>query len=188
MRFFCICRCSDFAVIQQPYTLVRFHAGCVGSRRRILSLEANRNYSAYLASHASQDASSLESGDLGITVLFHQPHFVWERESLPCWHRKPPALADWPLQLHRQIYFTSRTLSGNMSPFPVDTGSRHPLPTGPCGSVAKFISPAALCLGTRVSSLMTPEAAMPCQLAFAAPSPDLFHQPHFVWEQESLRL
>src|SRR5271157_4420851 len=87
-----------------------------------------------------------------------------------------------------QFYFTSRTLSGNVSPFAVDTGSRHPLPTGPCGSVAKFISPAALCLGTRVSSLMTPEAAIPCQPALAAPSPDLFHQPHFVWEQESLRL
>ena len=92
-----------------------------------------------------------------------------------------------PLHRHRQIYFTSRTLSGNKSPFAVDAGSRHPLPTGPCSSVAKFISPAALCLGTRVSSLLTPEAAIPCQLALASPSPNLFHQPHFVWEQESLR-
>src|SRR5208337_567491 len=134
MRFFCICRCSDFAVIQQPYTLVRFHAGCVGSRRRILSLEANRNYSAYLTSHASRSASSLESGDLGITVLFHQPHFVWEQESLGFCHRKPPSLANCP-----------------------------------CSSVARFISPAALCLGTRVSSLLTPEAANSCRLALAAP-------------------
>ena len=30
----------------------------------------------------AEDASSLESGDLGITVLFHQSHFVWEQESL----------------------------------------------------------------------------------------------------------
>src|SRR5208337_1600896 len=86
-----------------------------------------------------------------------------------------------------QFYFTSRTLSGSKSLFAFDTAGRHPLPTGPCSSFAKFISPAALCLGTRVSSLLTPEAAIPCQLALAAPSPDLFHQPHFVWEQESLR-
>ena len=86
-----------------------------------------------------------------------------------------------------EFYFTSRTLSGSKSLFAFDTGSRHPLPTGPCSSVAKFISPIALCLGTRVSSLLTPEAANPCQLALAAPSPNLFHQPHFVWEQESLR-
>src|SRR5208337_2027800 len=72
-----------------------------------------------------------------------------------------------------------------MSPFPVDTVCRHPLPTGPCSSVAKFISPAALCLGTRVSSFCTPQAANPCQLALASPSPNLFHQPHFVWEQNS---
>ena len=57
---------------------------------------------------------------------------------------------------------------------------------GNCSS--KFISPVALCLGTRVSSLLTPEAANRCQLVLAAPSPDLFHQPHFVWEQESLPL
>src|SRR5208337_406767 len=117
----------------------------------MLSLEANRNYSGYLASHASQDASSLESADSGITVLFHQPHFVWENES----------------------------------PFAFDTGSRQPLPTGPCSSVARFISPAALCLGTRVCSPLTPEAANSCQRALAAPSPNLFHQPHFVWEQNS---
>src|SRR5271157_3813707 len=84
-----------------------------------------------------------------------------------------------------QVYFTSRTLSGNVSPSALDAGSRHPLPTGPCSSVARFISPAALCLGARVSSLLTPEAANSCQLALAAPSPDLFHQPHFVWEQNS---
>src|SRR5208337_3311979 len=53
-----------------------------------------------------------------------------------------------PLHRRRQIYFTSRTLSGNVSPFPVDTGSRNSFPPAPCGSVAKFISPAALCLGT----------------------------------------
>src|SRR5208283_3082627 len=38
----------------------------------------------------------------------------------------------------------------------------------------RFISPAALCLGARVSSLLTPEAAIPCQLALAAPSLNLF--------------
>jgi hypothetical protein len=86
----------------------------------------------------------------------------------------------------------------------------------------RFISPAALCLGARVSSLLTPEAANRCQLplqlrrqiyfasrtlsgskslfasdagsanrcqrSLAAPSPDLFHQPHFVWEQNSAPL
>jgi hypothetical protein len=51
----------------------------------------------------------------------------------------------------------------------------------------RFISPAALCLGARVSSLLTPEAANRCQWSLAALSPDLFHQPHFVWEQQSLR-
>src|SRR5271157_4403852 len=86
-----------------------------------------------------------------------------------------------------QFYFTSRTLSGSKGLFVLDTGSRHPLPTGSCSSVAKFISPAAFCLGARVSSLLTPEAAIPRQLALAAPSPNLFHQPHFVWEQESFR-
>src|SRR5208337_4984290 len=50
-----------------------------------------------------------------------------------------------------QFYFTSRTLSGNVSRFAVDAGSRSS-----------------------------------CRLALAAPSPDLFHQPHFVWEHESL--
>jgi hypothetical protein len=87
-----------------------------------------------------------------------------------------------------QFYFTSRILSGSESLFAFDIGSRQLLPTGPCSSVAKFISPAALCLGARVSSLLTSEAANSCQLALAAPSPDLFHQPHFVWEQESVRV
>src|SRR5271165_2875084 len=86
-----------------------------------------------------------------------------------------------------QIYFTSRTLSGNVTPFAVDTESCQLLPNGPCISVARFISPAALCLGTRVPSLLTPEAASSCRMALASPSPNLFHQPHFVWEQESLR-
>jgi len=58
------------------------------------------------------------------------------------------ALADWSLQLYRQIYFTSRTLSGNVSHFALDAGSRPPLPTGPCIDIATFISLAALCLGT----------------------------------------
>src|SRR5271157_943031 len=64
-----------------------------------------------------------------------------------------------------QFYFTSRTLSGNKSLLALDAGSHHPLPTGPCSSVAKFISPAALCLGTRVSGLLTPEATNFCRLA-----------------------
>src|SRR5208337_1483710 len=64
-----------------------------------------------------------------------------------------------------QFYFTSRTLSGSKSLFAFDTASRHPLPTGPCSSVDKFISLAALCLGTRVSSFLTPQAANSCQLA-----------------------
>src|SRR5271157_1162968 len=85
-----------------------------------------------------------------------------------------------------QIYFTSRTLSGNKSLCALDAGSRQLLPTGPCIAVARFISPAALCLGTRFSSLLRPEAASSCQPALASPSPDLFHQPHFVWERESL--
>src|SRR5271165_506464 len=86
-----------------------------------------------------------------------------------------------------QFYFTSRTLSGNVSPFAVDTGSRQLSPTGPYIGIAKFISPAALCLGTRVSSPLTPEVANSCQPTLASPSPNLFHQPHFVWERESLR-
>src|SRR5271157_2608157 len=90
-----------------------------------------------------------------------------------------------PLQLRRQIYFTSRTLSGSKTVFASDAGSRQPLPTVPCSSVARFISPAALCLGARVCSPLTPEAANSCQRALAAPSPNLFHQPHFVWEQNS---
>jgi hypothetical protein len=94
----------------------------------------------------------------------------------PRWNRET-----WELQ----IYFTSRTLSGNKSPFAFDTGNSPLLPTGRCIAIARFISPAALCLGARVSSLLTPEAAIPRQLALASPSPDLFHQPHFVWEQNS---
>src|SRR5271157_1485236 len=64
-----------------------------------------------------------------------------------------------------QFYFTSRTLSGNKSLFALDAGSRHPLPTALAAPVARFISPAALCLGARVSSLPTPEAANSCQLS-----------------------
>jgi hypothetical protein len=93
-----------------------------------------------------------------------------------------------PLQLRRQIYFASRTLSGSTNLFAFVTGSRRPLPTVHRSSVAKFISPAALCLGARVSSLLTPEPSNPCQLCLAAPSPNLFHQPHFVWEQNSAPL
>jgi hypothetical protein len=59
------------------------------------------------------------------------------------------------LHRHRQIYFTSRTLSGNKSLFAFDTGSRHPSPTGPCIAVARFISPAALCLGAEFSASRT---------------------------------
>src|SRR5271166_6559053 len=90
--------------------------------------------------------------------------------------------------LESQIYFTSRTLSGSKSLFASDAGSRQPLPMVPCSALAGFISPAALCLGARVSSLLTPEAANRCQRSLAALSPDLFHQPHFVWEQESVRV
>src|SRR5271165_4219448 len=50
-----------------------------------------------------------------------------------------------PLHRRRQIYFTSRTLSGNVSRFAVDAGSRQLLRTGPYSSIARFISPAALC-------------------------------------------
>jgi hypothetical protein len=59
--------------------------------------------------------------------------------------------------LESKIYFTSRTVSGSKSLFASDAGSHQPLPMVPCSSVARFISPAALCLGARVSSLLTPE-------------------------------
>src|SRR5208337_5012372 len=87
--------------------------------------------------------------------LFHQPHFVWEQESLRSEHRKPPSLANWPLHRHRQIYFTSRTLSGSKSLFVLNTASRQLSPTGPCIAIAKFISPAALCLGAEFSASRT---------------------------------
>jgi|SRR5271157_77943 len=38
MRCFCICGFVDFAVIRQRYTLVWFHAGSAGSKRRICFL------------------------------------------------------------------------------------------------------------------------------------------------------
>src|SRR5664280_2751235 len=54
----------------------------------------------------------------------------------------------------------------------------------PWGSVVTFISPAALCLGTRVSAFLTPEASNSCQMALASPSPTLFYQSHFDWDLE----
>jgi len=84
----------------------------------------------------------------------------------------------------RKIYFTDRTLSRNKGLFAFDTGRRHLLPMIPWGSVVTLISPAALCLGTRVSSLLTPEGSNSCQMALAAPSPTLFHQSHFDWNLE----
>ena len=115
---------------------------------------------------------------LKLTSIILRTWHLMQAKAHPRWNWET-----WELQ----IYFTSRTLSGNKSPFAFDTGSRPLLPTGPCIAIAKFISPAALCQGTRVSSLLAPETAHSCQLAVASPSPDLFHQPHFVWEQESLR-
>ena len=49
-----------------------------------------------------------------------------------------------------ELYFTSRTLSGNKSLFsPLTPEAAEVWPNFPCTSAAKFISPAALCLGAR---------------------------------------
>ena len=53
--------------------------------------------------------------------------------------------------------------------------------------LARFISPIALCLGTRGSWLLIPDVGICCQWSLGVPSSHLFHQPHFVWDQESLR-
>jgi hypothetical protein len=108
---------------------------------------------------------------------------------LLAWRLMPAKVhSRWNRQtLESQIYFTSRTVSGTKSLFASDAESCRRLPMVRCTSVAKFISPAALCLRARVSWLLTPEAGNRQRWSLAAPSPDLFHQPRFVWEQEPLR-
>src|SRR5271169_6875869 len=90
----------------------------------MLFREANPNDSDYLASHASQGSSSLESADLGIRVLFHQSHFDCAQQSLPFCHREPPGSANPPSHLSRQIYFTNRTLTARNNLFPSASASQ----------------------------------------------------------------
>ena len=104
------------------------------------------------------------------------------RKSVACWQPAGRAVNTGRRSREpRKIYFTNRTLSRNKGLLAFDTGRRHLLPMVPWGSVVTFISPAALCLGSRVSSLLTPEGSDSCQMALASPSPTLFHQSHFEW-------
>ena len=107
------------------------------------------------------------------------------RKSVACWQPAGRAVITGRRSREaRKIYFTNRILSRNKGLLAFDTGRRHLLPMVPWGSVVTIISPAAVCLGTRASSLLTPEASNSRQMALASPSPTLFHQSHFDWNLE----
>ena len=146
-------------MIRQPYTLVRFHVGSVGSKRRIR----------FLGSKAM--------------ILF-------TRRLMPAELR---LRSDRETQ-KSEIYFTNHTLTGKPDAFPLlgldlpgDSAGRLSVTLRSHGARHLYFTNHTL-TGNKSLFAVTPEAANRCQLAIAAPSPNFFHQSHFDWEHESVRV